>query len=223
MLVVEDEPLLGQFSVRILEIVGGMEATLATDGIEGLEMAWKWRPDVILLDLVLPGISGLELLRRYRQEGGRAKVLVVTGINQEQVKNMAFALGADFLLRKPAQWEEILEQIRLMAGGLAGECEALLRKMGAPEGKKGFHQAAQCAALLGEGRCELLKEAYIEVAAKERTSPECISKNIERLAQTLHSEGSAFYYQLVGRGAEEPWLTNREFLNLLSQAARIPL
>ena len=43
MLVVEDEPLLGQFNVRILEIVGGMEATLATDGIEGLEMAWKWR------------------------------------------------------------------------------------------------------------------------------------------------------------------------------------
>lgn len=223
MLMVEDEPMLGRFSVRLLKTIGGMEAILASNGIDGLELAWSWRPDVILLDLVLPELSGLELLRRYRQQGGQAKILVLTGADREWARQTALSQGADFLLRKPAQWEEILGHIRLLAGGLAGQCEELLRAMGAQEKKRGFRQAAQCAALLGQGECELLKEAYIEVAAREQTTARCVSKNIERLIRELHQKGNPLYYRLVGRTQREPWPTNKEFLCLLSQAARIPL
>ena len=223
MLVVEDEAIQGWVALRVLEGQGGMETALASDGTEGLEMAWSFRPDVILLDLVLPGMSGLELLRRYREEGGKAKVLAVTGVPSEWTGRMSVAAGADFVLIKPICWEELPRTIRMLGGGLEGECERLLKAMGAKGRGKGFQQAARCAALLGEGRCELLKEAYIEVAARERTSPANVSKNIERLIDDLHPQGTELYYRLLGRGPKDRPPTNREFLDILSQAARIPL
>jgi len=222
-LLVEDEPLLGRLGVRILEGLGGMEAALGTDGAEGLELAWEWRPDVILLDLVLPVVSGVELLRQYRREGGKAKVLVITGGDLEKARGTVFAAGADELMGKPARWEEILDRVRLLAGGLEGQCRELLERMGARPGSKGFRQAAECAALLGERECGLLKEAYIEAARRHRTTPGSVAKNIERLAREVHQKGTPLYRRLTGREEGDPALTNREFLELLSQAARIPL
>lgn len=222
-LVVEDEPLLGRLSVQALEGLGGMEAALAEDGLEGLELAGVLRPDVILLDLFLPVMSGAEFLRQYRKGGGRAKVIVVTGARQERVKELAFSLGADFLLGKPLQWREIFPILRELAGGREEEYRALLRDMGAPVRSKGFEQAARCAALLGNGSCGLLKEAYIEVAAQWHSRPACVSKNIERLIQTLHGRGSPLYRELTGRSPEDRAPANREFLAGLVRAVRIPL
>lgn len=222
-LMVEDEGLLGQLGIQIIEGLGGMEAALGSDGQEGLELAWSWRPDVILLDLVLPVMSGMELLRQYRLEGGKAKVLVLTGAELPKVRGRVFALGADYLMSKPVNWRELLGQIRLLAGGLAGQGRDLLRKLGAKEGSKGFQQAAECAALLGERECALLKETYVEVARRHRTAPENVAKNIERLAKEIHQKGTPLYRRLTGRRSEDPPLTNREFLDLLSRAARIPL
>lgn len=219
----EDEPLLGRLGTQVLEGLGGMETALAQDGAEGLELAWSWRPDVILLDLVLPVMSGAELLGRYRREGGKAKVLVTTGVDLEKARRTVFPLGADKLMGKPVRWSEVINQIRMLAGGLAGQCRTLLEQMGARPESRGFRQAAECAALLGERECTLLKEAYIEVGRRERAKPASVSKNIERLAGEVHQKGTPLYVRLAGRTPEEPPLTNREFLDLLSQAARIPL
>lgn len=222
-LVVDDERLFGQLGAGILESLGGMETAQAENGQEGLELAWSWRPDVILLDLVMPVMSGMELLRQYRQEGGRAKVVVLTGAELGKVQGRAFALGADYVLGKPVNWRDVVEQISLMAGGLGERCRSLLRELGAREESRGFHQAAECAALLGERECSLLKEAYVEVARRHRTGPESVAKNVERLAKDLHKRGTPCYRRLTGRGEKDPPLTSREFLDLLSQAARIPL
>ena len=222
-LMVEDEPVLGQFGVRLLEKLGGMEAVLAEDGLEGLELAWSWRPDVILLDLIMPVMSGVELLMQYRREGGTAKVLVITGGDLEKVKGTVLALGADEVVGKPVCWGGIMEYIQLMVGGLEERCRALLKRMGANAGGKGFEQTVECAALLGEKKCVLLKEAYVEVARRQKTGVTSVSKNIERLAKDVHQGGTSFYYEFAGRERGDPPLTNREFLDLLSQAARIPL
>lgn len=222
-LVVEDEPLAGRFTLSYLEGFGGMEGAWADNGEEGLELARVWRPDVILLDLVLPGMSGLELLRRYRAWGGKARVLAVTAADPGRLQGTLFALGADLVFQKPVRMGELLEQIRLLGGGLERLCRNLLRAMGARGRGKGFFQAAECAALLGEGKCGLLKEAYIEVAGRRRTGPGSVAKNVERLARDLQREGTPLYYKLAQRGPGEPALTAGEFLALLSQAARIPL
>lgn len=222
-LVVEDEPLQGWLTLQILEREGGIEAALAPDGLQGLDLAWSFRPHVILLDLVLPGMSGLELLRRYRGEGGGARVVAVTGMLTEWCQRMCVAAGADFMLEKPISWEELPQTLRLLEGGLEGECRRLLTAMGAKGREKGLRQTARCAALLGEGQCQLLKEAYIEVAAQERSSPDNVPKCVERVIKRLHLQGTPLYYQLLGRGAGDRAPTNREFLEILAQAARIPL
>lgn len=215
--------MLGRLGAQLLKNLGGMETALAEDGAEGLELAWSWEPDVILLDLVLPIMSGLELLRQYRQKGGKAKVLVVTGGDLEKVRGTVFALGADGLMGKPVRWGEVVNRIQLLAGGLEEQCRTLLKQMGADTGSKGFEQGAECAALLGERECALLKEAYVEVARRQKGKPASVSKNIERLAKEVHLVGSPVYRRLTGREPADPALTNREFLDLLSQAARIPL
>ena len=124
-LVVEDDPAQRGMLADLLENTAGMEACgLAGDGLTGLELAWAREPDVILLDLVLPGVSGMELLRRYRAKGGEAKVMVITRCADEAVSSAALAAGADFFLVKPVAHSEVVADIRFRAGSAAaaGSC-----------------------------------------------------------------------------------------------------
>ena len=77
-LLVEDDPIQRSLAHRILSLEARLSVFTAADGLEGLAFALQHHPQVILLDLILPGISGLELLRRYRDQGGTAKVLALS-------------------------------------------------------------------------------------------------------------------------------------------------
>lgn len=193
-------------------------AGLAADGEEAYDMALTLEPDVILLDLVLPKLDGLELLRRYRQGGGRAGVLVLTRAGGANVTGLALAQGADYVLVKPAPWSQIARTIRMISGGLSRLCLALLLDMGARESWAGTGQAARCAGALGEGRCALLKEAYIDAAALDRCSPQAVEKNIRTVVARLHQRGEPAYRALFGTG-ERP--ANSDFLRLLSRRAAL--
>jgi len=98
----------------------GYAVELARDGQRGLEEALGWGPDLIVLDLMLPLLGGLELLRTLRREGGRMPVLVLTARGQESDKVAALKLGADDYLTKPFGLLELLARV-----------EALLRRSGA--------------------------------------------------------------------------------------------
>lgn len=217
------DPLLGWLGLQALGGMGELETVLAEDGARGLELARTWGPDVILMDLVLPVMSGMELLRQYRREGGKARVVALTGRDLTETGRLFFALGGDELVGKPVRWRELGELLRLMAGGAEEPYRDLLRRLGARPESKGFRQAAECGALLGEGEGRLLKEVYIEVAAREKTGPANVAKNIERLAREVHKAGTPLYQKLSGRGPEDGHLPNGEFLKLLAQAVRIPL
>lgn len=86
----------------------------AADGEEGLTLALEREPDVILLELFLPGLSGLEFLRRYRAKGGRAGVLAFSAEMTEDTARQALAAGADVLIRKPFHWAEVRRAIRTL-------------------------------------------------------------------------------------------------------------
>lgn len=193
-------------------------AGLAADGEEAWDLAVALEPDVILLDLVLPKLDGLELLRRYRQAGGRAGVLVLTRAGGANVTGLALAQGADYVLVKPAPWKQVARILRMISGGLSRLCLALLVDMGARESWAGTGQAARCAGALGEGRCALLKEAYIDAAALDRCTPQAVEKNIRTLVARLHQRGEPAYRALFG-GDRRP--SNSDFLRLLSRRAAL--
>ena len=84
----------------------------AADGEEALVTAAGWTPDVMLLDLGLPGMSGFEVLRRLRTRGDRTAVIVVSVMPDERDKVRALELGADDYVVKPFGMRELLARIR---------------------------------------------------------------------------------------------------------------
>ena len=99
-LVVEDDRTLGQFVQRGLE-EQRINVDLVADGPQGLERASHGEYDVIVLDLRLPGLSGVEVLRTLRDRGIGTPVLVLTAQDAVDSKVQAFRTGADDYVTKP--------------------------------------------------------------------------------------------------------------------------
>lgn len=137
-LLVEDDPIQRSLAHRILSLEARLSVFTAADGLEGLAFALQHHPQVILLDLILPGISGLELLRRYRDQGGTAKVLALSQAPGQWVCDAALAAGADFFFPKPVHWGEVLRLLLFLCDDLTSRCRALLLKLGAPADWAGF-------------------------------------------------------------------------------------
>src|SRR2546428_10534336 len=89
----------------------GYDVQAVGSGEEALERMAAWRPDVVLLDLGLPGLDGFEVLSRMRRLG-RAAVIVVSVMPGEKDKVRALDLGADDYVTKPFGMEELLARIR---------------------------------------------------------------------------------------------------------------
>lgn len=110
-LVVEDEEKIA----RLLELelsFEGYQVTKASDGIEALEAYRNGTWDLILLDVMLPGLSGIELLRRIRANDFDTPVILLTAKNSVEDKVSGLDLGADDYITKPFQIEELLARIR---------------------------------------------------------------------------------------------------------------
>ncbi|HEU5097445.1 MAG TPA: response regulator transcription factor, partial [Roseiflexaceae bacterium] len=110
-LVVDDEPQIQRLLKTSLG-AHGYEIAVAGDGHQALELAASWRPDVVLLDLGLPGIDGLEVCRQIRQ-WSQVPIIILTVRDDEQDKVMALDLGADDYLTKPFGTNELLARIRV--------------------------------------------------------------------------------------------------------------
>ncbi len=101
---------------------GGMLAEVAYDGIRGLELALQTGYDLVILDLMLPGIEGLELCRRLRCHAVYTPVLMLTARSSEADRVAGLEIGADDYLIKPFSLRELLARVR-----------ALFRRVDAPE------------------------------------------------------------------------------------------
>ena len=114
-LIVDDEPDL----IHILEFglkTSGYEVEIAADGQEGLKKARESRPDIILLDLMLPKLDGYKVCRllkfdeRYRQ----IPIIILSARTQEGDQNLAKEMGANLFITKPYEFSEILAHIEAL-------------------------------------------------------------------------------------------------------------
>lgn len=92
----------------------GYEVKVAADGPTGLEAGQRWRPDLILLDLMLPGMSGFDVLKGLRSSGSRMPVIIVSARGEEADKVRGFRLDADQYVTKPVGLLELLERVRAL-------------------------------------------------------------------------------------------------------------
>ena len=77
------------------------------DGLEGLELVEQTRPDIVLLDLILPGMDGLDFLRTLRRRNERPAVVVASQASEPTVIRLAFQLGASYYLIKPLNFDSL--------------------------------------------------------------------------------------------------------------------
>jgi len=112
-LVVEDERRLAQVVRKVLE-EEGHTVDVATDGEEGLAMAMDSSHDVIVLDILLPGIDGFEVCRRLRAGRVDTPVLLLTALDAVEDRVRGLDAGADDYLPKPFAFQELLARLRAL-------------------------------------------------------------------------------------------------------------
>ena len=110
-LVVEDEAKLAQFIELELKYEG-YDVTVVNDGLSGLTTARESNPDLILLDWMLPGISGLEICKRLRQTGSKIPIILLTAKDDISDRVAGLDAGADDYIVKPFNLEELLARVR---------------------------------------------------------------------------------------------------------------
>jgi DNA-binding response OmpR family regulator len=120
LLLIEDNRALA-FGLRNNLEIEGHHVLVAGDGVGGLEVASRERPDLIILDLMLPQLDGLQVLKMLRARGARTPILILTARGREEDKVRGLKLGADDYVTKPFGVLELLARV-----------EALLRRGQAP-------------------------------------------------------------------------------------------
>ncbi len=118
-LVIEDDPSL-RTGLRMNLQRAGYAVRETPDGGGGLRAYQEQRPDLVLLDLMLPGVDGLEILRRIRRDDAALPVVVLSALGAEQDKVNGLDLGANDYLTKPFSVAELLARVRAaLRGGAA--------------------------------------------------------------------------------------------------------
>jgi DNA-binding NarL/FixJ family response regulator len=129
-LIVDDQALVRAGFHAILESQDDIEvAGEATDGQEAVELARGVRPDVVLMDIRMPGLDGIEATRRLLRDDGPPKVLMLTTFDLDEYLYEAMRAGASGFLLKDAPREQLVNAVRTVAQGDALIAPALVRRL----------------------------------------------------------------------------------------------
>ena len=153
-LVAEDDPDLGLGLKNNLEIEG-YEVRVARDGDEALASALQWRPDLLILDLVMPKLDGMRVLRSLRERDTKIAVLVLTARGEEADTVRGLTLGADDYVTKPFGLLELLARV-----------ESLLRRAG--ESKEAETEVLHFGDIEVDPVARRVRKAGLEVALRPK-------------------------------------------------------
>jgi two-component system, NtrC family, response regulator AtoC len=182
---IDDEPEIGWLITRILE-EEGYRALVTDNGREGLELIRRERPDVVLLDLRLPEMDGLEVLRRVREFDKEQMVIILSAFESFEVAVQAMKLGSYDFLTKPINVEEMKITLKnaLNTRQLEHEVRALKRQVA---------QTREAAQLVGD--CPAMRELarQIELASRHGVSTLILGESgtgKELIARAVHFQSN---------------------------------
>jgi DNA-binding NarL/FixJ family response regulator len=129
-LIVDDQALQRMGFSMLLEAEPGMDVLgEAANGSEAVRMTAELRPDVVLMDIRMPGMDGIEATRRIVESGSSSRILVLTTFNLDEYAYDALRAGASGFLLKDAQPDELVAGVRAVAAGDAVISPGLTRKL----------------------------------------------------------------------------------------------
>jgi CheY-like chemotaxis protein len=112
-LVVDDDPLVRDLLVQFLSL-RGYRTLGVKDGYEALRVVEEAAPDLLLLDMVMPGLSGIDVLKTLREKEYAGGVIIMTGSHNEEMLEEAWSLGPQEVLGKPIALDRLLTAIQLV-------------------------------------------------------------------------------------------------------------
>lgn len=177
-LIVEDEKNIVDI-LRFNLIREGYDTLEAFDGVTGLKLAMEENPDLILLDLMLPGMSGFEVCKTLRDRGRGTPVLIITAREEEKNKILGLDLGADDYITKPFSVRELMARVK-----------ANIRRVGM---LSGISRRTEEERTLSFGRLAIDREAA--VVTKDGTDLELTQREYELLSYLASNAGKVFSRQ----------------------------
>lgn len=186
-------------------------------GTEALDILERWMPDVLILELELPGMDGIGLLRRLRSMPHRPRVLVLTRMNTPFVLGALQELEVDYAMRKPTPTAIVAERAAELLYTSAGDdltraaADAMLA-LSIPDASQGFRNLL--VGLPSLAACHdqsLSKELYPRIARENRVSVGSVEKSIRDAIHTGWSRGERTRWNRFFPGFTR-CPTNREFL-----------
>lgn len=198
-LIVDDHPMMREALMTALEVEADMQVVgEANNGIEALELAAKLKPDVILMDLLMPEMDGLEAIGKLRETHSQIKIMVVTSLEDEEKILAAVQAGVLGYFPKSAPRHYLLEGIRKVADGVpylpAGIAVKLfkgIREMRQPlSGRSAVDEPLttrqeELLALIGEGRSDH------EISEILHLSESTVRAHVHQIRQRLGLESRA--------------------------------
>jgi DNA-binding response OmpR family regulator len=167
-LIVEDEPKVASFIKKGLE-ENNYEAEIAYDGLTAEKLVKSNRYDLFILDIIIPGINGLDLCRKLKKINSIIPVLMLTALGTTDDKITGFEAGASDYLVKPFEFRELLARVKV-----------LLRKSDLPQEKTNILVAGDLELDL-ERKMVRRSDTYIDLTAKEFSLLEYFMRNRGRV------------------------------------------
>ena len=223
---------------QLLEETGEFEVAASTgDGPMVMELVRRTKPELILMDVVLPGLDGFGILRQLAEEPGERKVIVISAFCSQQAVSRAVELGVYFFLPKPVNEESLLELMRQAvhpeqeepyhAPALEGMVTAIIHEIGVPAHIKGYQYLRDAITISVEEKEMLVsvtKVLYPTIAKKHGTTSSRVERAIRHAIEVAWSRGQLemiheIFGYTVNSGKGKP--TNSEFIALITDKIRL--
>ena len=210
------------------------------DGQELLQMVREQKPDLIVMDIILAQMDGVEVLQSLSEMEERPRVLVVSGLARGTMAELAVRYGADHYMTKPCRSEVICERIRQLTGmdresaqdmdrqySMESRVTAIIHEIGVPAHIKGYHYLRE-AILYSIDNMEAInavtKILYPEVAKRYNTTPSRVERAVRHAIEVAWDRGDLetlqkYFGYTVSNVKGKP--TNSEFIAMISDKLRL--
>ena len=209
------------------------------DGTEALQILEQQKPDVAVIDVVLPGTDGLGILRRLKEQEARTKVIMLSAFCTDQVVAEAMNLGATYFLPKPCEAQTLLDRMNTAFGqpatpeeravALKNRVTAVIHEIGVPAHIKGYQYLRE-AIIIAVNDLEVInavtKVLYPAVAKRFATTPSRVERAIRHAIEVAWDRGDLetlqkYFGYTVSNAKGKP--TNSEFIAMIADRLTLDL
>ena len=202
------------------------------DGTEALQILEQCRPDIAVLDLILPGTDGVQILRQLKEREERTRAIVLSAFCTDQVVAESMSLGAAYFLPKPCEAATLLDRMQAVLGPAAAPEEqettlknrvtSVIHEIGVPAHIKGYQYLRE-AIMIAVGDMEVInavtKVLYPAVAKRFATTPSRVERAIRHAIEVAWDRGDLetlqkYFGYTVSNAKGKP--TNSEFIAMIA-------